>query len=127
MVLAELFIGSMGHMFVFSLGTYNLPIRIALWAVVMAVFVFRFVWQLIKEKKEGQYLKKIKNFSLLKYFIFLAIFIGIGLINAFLRKHSLDLIFNDFNSYLYWLLLFPAIVVYIVVNQRRKIRRLLII
>lgn len=112
MVLAELFIGSMGHMFVFSLGTYNLPIRIALWAVVMAVFVFRFVWQLIKEKKEGQYLKKIKNFSLLKHFIFLAIFIGIGLINAFLRKHSLDLIFNDFNSYLYWLLLFPAIVVY---------------
>src|SRR5574344_1224290 len=42
MVLAELIIGSMGHMFVFSLGGYNLPIRMALWGVVMAVFLVCF-------------------------------------------------------------------------------------
>lgn len=112
MVLAELIIGSMGHMFVFSLGGYNLPIRMALWGVVMAVFSVSFVWQLIKKGKESRYLKKIKDFSLLKYFILLAFAAVIGLINAFLRGHAFGLIFNDFNSWLYWLLLFPAIVVY---------------
>lgn len=112
MVLAELLIGSMGHMFVFPLGGYNLPIRMSLWGIVMVVFIIRFIWRVIKEGKESSYLKRIKNFSILEYFVLLAFFVAVGLINAFLRGHSLNLIFNDFNSWLYCLLLFPAIVVY---------------
>lgn len=112
MVLAELLIGSMGHMFVFLLGDYQLPIRMALWGVVMAVFAVNFIIQLIKNGKGSAYFKKIKNFSPLKYFLILALLAVIGLINAFLRGHAFGLIFSDFNSWLYWLLLLPAIVVY---------------
>lgn len=112
MVLSELLIGSMGHMFVFPLGGYQLPIRMALWGIVMAVFTIHFIWQLIKDKGQSQYLKKLKNFSPLKYFALLALFAIISLANAFLRGHALGLIFSDFNAWLYWLLLLPAIIVY---------------
>lgn len=112
MVLAELLIGSMGHMFVFPLGNYQLPIRMALWGVVMMIFAGRFIWQLIKNKNKGEYFKKLKNFSAKKYFLLLALFVFISLVNALLRGHALGLIFSDFNAWLYWLLLLPAIVVY---------------
>lgn len=112
MVLAELLIGSMGHMFVFPLGSYQLPIRMALWSVVMIVFFGQLIWQLVRDKNQSRYFKKIKNFSPLKYFALLALFVAISLVNAFLRGHAFNLIFSDFNSWLYWLLLLPAIVVY---------------
>jgi hypothetical protein len=120
MVLAELLIGSMGHMFVLPLGNYQLPIRMALWAIVMVIFAINFLWQLIKDKSQSQYLKKLKNFSPLKYFALLALFVVIGLVNAFLRKHALGLIFNDFNAWIYWLLLLPAIIVYSRDNAEEK-------
>ncbi len=112
MVLAELFVGSMGHLLILPLGGAPLSIRMALWFIVILVFSAKFISQLIKNGEQSQYLKSLKNFAYGKYFWLLALFIFIGLINAYFRGHALNLIFSDFNAWLYWLLLLPAIVIY---------------
>lgn len=112
MVITELLIGSMGHMFVLEIAGYRLPIRMALWSTVMVVFLGQLIFQLIKEKSLSRYFNKIRQFSFLKYFLVLAFFVLVGLLNALVRGHNFSLIFDDFNSWLYWLLLLPAIVVY---------------
>jgi O-antigen ligase len=118
MVLAELFIGSMGHLFILHLGNLQLSIRMILWAILLAVFFIKFIGQLIKNKQESLYLKTLKNFTPLKYFGLLALFVVISVINAYLRKHALGLIFSDANSWLYYLLLLPAIVIYTGENKK---------
>jgi len=121
MALTELFVGSMGHLFVLPLGGIQLPIRMAIWLVVMAVFSIKFISQLIKEGRRSQYLSSLKNFEYKNYFGFLALFIVIGIINAYFRGHALNLIFSDFNAWLYWLLLIPAISVYAEKGGEEKI------
>ena len=111
-ILAELFIGSLGHLFYISIGLNEIPIRIALWAIFMLVFTVKFLGQLIRQKKIAPYWLSIKNFSGRKPFIFLAIFILIGLADGLLRGHGLLTIFSDFNAWLYFLLLPPIIIVY---------------
>jgi hypothetical protein len=111
-VSGELFIGSMGHLFMLPLGSYELPIRIALWAVVMIVFSCRFIGQLLKSRGSSAYWQSLKNFRGRRTLGWLFIFIIIGLMNGIARQHGLTLIFSDFNAWLYFLLIFPAIVVY---------------
>jgi len=112
LVLGELFIGSMGHLFYFSIDGFSIPIRIALWSAFMLIFVVKFARQLINNRGAGEYYQKIKNFAFLKYFGLLFLFIIIGLINGLLRGQGITNIFNDFNAWFYLLLLFPIIVVY---------------
>lgn len=112
MVLAELFIGSMGHLFVLPLSGLQLTIRMALWAAVIMAFSAKFISRLIKEGRRSPYLLSLKNFEHKNYFYLFALFIIIGIINAYFRGNSLNLIFSDFNAWLYWLLIMPAIVVY---------------
>jgi len=111
-VLAELFIGSMGRLFVLELGAWQLSLRIALWAVIMLVFTCKFLIAFFKNGRNNSYLASLKNFKPLKYFICLAIFIAIGLINAYLRGNNPSLIFSDFNAWLYFSLLLPTVFVY---------------
>ncbi|MDP2944217.1 MAG: hypothetical protein Q8N57_01425, partial [bacterium] len=54
----------------------------------------------------------IKNFGSAKFFIILAVFIVIALINGFARGHAGNLIFSDFNSWLFFLLIIPAAAIY---------------
>ncbi len=111
-VLAELFIGSMGHLFVYSSGSFSLSVRMAIWATILLIFAFKFIGQLIKRGKDSPYLNRLKSFYGGKHFLLLGIFILIGLANAYLRGHGLALIFSDFNAWLYWFLIFPLAVVY---------------
>jgi len=112
MVLAELFIGSMGHLFILHLGSLQISIRMILWAIVLLVFALKFIWQTIRKGEDKTYFKIFKDFKPLKYFALLAVFVAISLINAYLRHHPLGIIFSDANSWLYYLLVLPAIVVY---------------
>ena len=99
-----------------------MPIRIAVWSALMLVFVIQFIWGLLKRQPDNYWLvikdfftKKIetdKKWPAAKIFLVLFFFILVGLINGVIRHHSLSIIFSDFNAWLYWLLLFPAIVVY---------------
>ncbi len=111
-VLAEVFVGSMGHLFVIPLGSYVISIRIALWLALMSVFIVKFIWQLIKNKKNSFYFQSLKSFNAGKYFALLALFVVISLVNAYFRGHELTLIYSDFNSWLYFLLILPSVCVY---------------
>ena len=111
-IIAELLIGSLGHLFYLSWGDNRLAIRIGLWLIVMGVFAVKFLIQLMKSGRAGAYWQKIKDFAWRRNFAWLGLFILIGLGNGLLRHHDLSTILVDFNSWLYFLLLFPVIVVY---------------
>ncbi|MEI6529003.1 MAG: O-antigen ligase family protein [Candidatus Falkowbacteria bacterium] len=111
-VIAELLVGSMGHLFMLHISDQQISIRICLWFITLTIFFLKFIGQIICDGKESKYLKALLSFSGAKYFIILAIFAFIGLINALLRGQQLNLIVSDFNSWLYWLLMLPAIVTF---------------
>lgn len=129
-LLGELFIGSMGHLFFINLAAGGqLPLRMAIWSAFMIVFAVKLVKQLIMARKmntapegvvaentekneENSYLKNLKNFGGAKFFIILAVFIVLALINGFARGHAGNLIFSDFNSWLFFLLIIPAAAIY---------------
>lgn len=118
-IAGELFIGSFGYLFSWPFN-YHLSLRIALWGVVLLAFVFNFIKQLIKSGRAASYYQAIKNCSFLKYFYLLFFFIFLALVNGLIRGHNLNIIFSDFNSWLYWLLLFPAVVVYNTKNNKSR-------
>jgi len=121
-ILAELFIGSLGHLFYLNIGGGQLTIRIALWLVLMFVFAWRFLTQIIKQKVRSAYWLSLKSFPGKKFFGVLFLFILIGLINGLIRGQAPALIFADFNAWLYFLLLLPLIVVYGDLNEDKAAR-----
>jgi len=134
LVLSELFIGSLGYLFSWSFqslelgGENNFAIswRTVLWLVVLLVFGLKFVlraYQARKTQIPNEYWQKIKSFPLLKFFGLLFIFVGLGLINGLVRHANPATIFVDFNSWLYFALLFPFIAVYYRADDQR-IKRL---
>jgi len=116
---SELLMGSMGYLFYFPLDRKMIPIRMILWALVMLIFFIKLVGQFIKSGKAGEYYQKIVNFSYLKYFALLALFILIGVVNGVFRHHSYLNIYSDFNAYVYLLVIFPAICVYTKLEDKK--------
>lgn len=112
LVVAELVVGSLGHLFYFSALGFPLSIRLVLWTSVMASFTAKFIFQLFREKGRSVYWQAIKSWPLLKYFWLLFLFMVIALANGLLRGHGPVIIFSDFNAWLYFFLLFPILAVY---------------
>ncbi|MBI4812125.1 O-antigen ligase family protein [Candidatus Falkowbacteria bacterium] len=110
--LAELFVGSKGYLFYFEQGGLAISIRVALWLIVMSVWLGAKLRKKIAEKR-GRITQKDaeeKNFLRIPYFSYffiLFIFIGWGLINGILRGNDLGNVFFDFNNWLYFALIFP--------------------
>lgn len=112
-VLGELFIGSLGHLFDFPFGAgAALPIRIALWSTVMIVFGVRFLTQIFRQRTQAPYWLSLKNFHGRKIIGWLFLFIALGLLSGFLFRHNLKTILADFNAWLYFLTILPAIIIY---------------
>ncbi len=103
-LLAELFIGSFGYLFYFEAGGFKLSLRIALWLIIMSVWLAKTMLEWIKTKKLSIIFFKSSYFS---YFFILFIFIAWGLINGLLNHNYLNNLFFDFDRWLYWLLIFP--------------------
>jgi hypothetical protein len=104
-LLAELLIGSFGYLFYFEAGGFKISIRIALWLIVMSVWLAGAVIKSVKTKKlELEFFRSPYLF----YFSALFIFIALGAVNGFLKNNSLNNIFFDFNNWLYFLLVFPV-------------------
>ncbi len=104
-LLAELFIGSKGYLFFFEQGGIIISIRIALWLVIMSVWLAKIISNLIKNKKLQIEFFKSSYFS---YFLILFLFIAWGVINGFLNNNTISNIFFDFNGWLYFTLVFPV-------------------
>ncbi len=98
-LLAELFIGSKGHLFFFEIGSIRISIRMVLFTVIMLVW---FIGLLSRKYK----LSFIKSKFFIFYFLFF-IFLIWGVLAGFIYKNQKDLIFFDANAWLYFLLIFP--------------------
>ena len=103
-LLAELLIGSFGYLFYFETGGFKISIRIALWLIIMSVWLAGIIIKSIKTKKlQLDFLRSPYLF----YFAALLVFIALSVINGFLKNNSLNNIFFDANNWLYFLLIFP--------------------
>ena len=91
-LLAELMISSQGHLFDVYVSGFRLSLRIGLFSVLLGV------WAL-----------KIPNVKLLlknyKFYIVFGLVIAWGIINAFLSHNNRSFLYQDFNGYLFFLLL----------------------
>ncbi|MFH1366771.1 MAG: O-antigen ligase family protein [Patescibacteria group bacterium] len=107
-VLVELFIGSKGYLFSFSLQGFVVPLRLALFLIVISVFLFKAV--------RGKKLEFFQS-NLWPSFLILAAFLAYGLINGIIH-HDLKVVFYDVNAYLYFALIFP---IFHVLRRRESI------
>jgi O-antigen ligase len=113
LVFTEIVIGSLGYLFWFDFHGFRLSIRIALWAIVMAVWFVNFLINFIKSQKwkitnSQNIALAVKKNPFLPYLVILFASIAWGIINGFLNKNGLKNIFFDFNGWLFFLLLFPV-------------------
>lgn len=109
-LLAELFIGSKGYLFYFESGGVSVSLRIALFLVIMAVWLYRRIQ------------KRDFKFSLNKWYWILFVFIGWGFVWGLIRGNSFQNLFFDFNGWLYFALIFPLVDV---VKSREQIENVL--
>ena len=100
----ELFIGSKGYLFSLDLGGIDISIRIAIWLIVMSVWLSQIIIRTLKTKKIQTEFTKSKLFYI---FIILSVFILWGLLNGYLNNNTFYNIFFDFNGWLYFALVFP--------------------
>jgi len=112
MVIGELLIGSMGRMFSLSVGNFDLSIRMSFWIIIMLVFFGKLIWSLKQQGKQSNYLKSLYNFYFKYYVLIIGVFFLLGIINALILGNNRNLIFNDANGWLYYLLILPTIIVY---------------
>jgi len=110
-ILTELFIGSKGYLFFFEYEGITISLRIALFLIVMAVWLLNF----IKNKKTAFFQSKFRWY-------YLALFLAIlwGVINGFFRNEFNNMFF-DFNAWMYLALIFPT---YDVFKEKEKFSNL---
>ncbi|MFA5413713.1 MAG: O-antigen ligase family protein [Patescibacteria group bacterium] len=109
-LLAELFVGSKGYLFYFDAGSVSVSLRIALFLIVMAVWIYSRL--------------KTKNFKLdlNKWYWILFAFIGWGFVWGLIRGNSFQNLFFDFNGWLYFGIIFPLLDV---IKSREQIENIL--
>lgn len=116
-ILTELIIGSHGHLFNLPIFNFSFSLRMALWlAVLLAFFVY-----LIKNKVN--LIKFVKDIPLFKIYLSMAFFVILSVFIAIYYNNNLNLIFTDFNSWLFFLLILPISLVYKKVSEN-KLKRL---
>jgi hypothetical protein len=122
-IIAELIIGSKGYLFSLQLFDVSLSIRIALWLIIMSVWSTKIFLKLIKGSTRP--LANIIKTKTFQFHVPLFIFIIWGLVNGILQKNSFNNIFDDFNAWLFFLLLFPMTSVFLNYKYDNKVRDLI--
>ncbi|MFN3301468.1 MAG: O-antigen ligase family protein [Patescibacteria group bacterium] len=113
-LLAELFIGSKGHLFYFEIGSIRISIRMVLFTIVMVSWLI----EVIKRKYK---LNFFRSKFFIFYFLFFIFFLW-GVFAGLIYKNQKDLIFFDANAWLYFFLIFPF---FDLINERKIIENIL--
>jgi len=109
-LLAELFIGSKGYLFYFDFGGTSVSLRIALFLVVMSVWLYRKI-QISKSKFKIDSKSQIQNsktiihnsgFLIPRTYWILFAFVGWGLLWGLIRGNLFQNVFFDFNAWIYF-------------------------
>ena len=128
-LLAELFIGSKGYLFYFDAGGTSVSLRIALFLIVMAVWIYKKIKDYpSSERSESRNILSNFSFStssknkIWRWYWILLVFIAWGFIWGIIRGNSFQNLFFDFNGWLYFVLIFPIMDV---VKSREQIENIL--
>jgi len=120
-LLTELLIGSFGYLFYFETGGLKISIRVAIWLIIMSVWLAKTVIKLARTKKLEI---KFSRSTYFNYFTVLFVFVAWGLINGWLNNNSLNNLFFDFNNWLYFLMAFPIYSVFSDGNNLRVLKQI---
>lgn len=104
LLLTELFSNSMGYVFYLESGGFKLSLRIALWLIIISVWLAKFLLEILKNKKDVWF--KYKKIPYFKNWLYLFFFIALGLVMGIIKNGFSDAFF-DFNAWLYFALIFP--------------------
>jgi len=100
----ELFISSKGYLFYLDFGGISISIRIALWLVIMGVWLAKLISDLARHRYPDFKIFKNKIIVLLSVLFF---FIGFAFINGLVKQNSFNNIFFDANGWFYFSLVLP--------------------
>jgi O-antigen ligase len=102
---AELFIGSKGYLFYFEQGGLIISLRIALFLIIMSVWLAKMI---IIWNREGRtvFLDKLK-LPFWQYYALLGAALVWGTANGYWQNNEFNNIFFDANSWIYFLIIFP--------------------
>lgn len=107
-LLAELLIGSQGYLLWIGETGNHISLRIALWIVVMAIWVVKELTQFLRVKRLANHWS---NFSFYFPFLFLLLILALAAVNGFLSNNDNNLIFIEAKRWLYIITLVPLIIV----------------
>lgn len=125
LVLAELFINSMGYIFFWEAGGLKLSLRMSLWLIIMAVFLAKIILSFFQKKRQSL-LKKYQALPHFYLFLLLALILIISFIFGLFKNGFADAFF-DFNAWLYLALLLPLWWVYYEADDKNKFKEDLIL
>jgi O-antigen ligase len=120
-LLAELFIGSKGYLFYFDLGGTSVSLRIALFLIIMGVWLYK-KFQIPNSKFQINSYSLTSKFFVPRIYWILFIFIVWGFIWGLIRGNSFQNVFFDFNAWLYFGIIFPLADV---IKSREQIENIL--
>lgn len=115
-ILLELFIGSQGYLLhfdfpqIFGFGGGKISLRIALWLIVLSVWLKNFLFSIRKkDPKQRSIFLRASFFSTANFYFFLPLFffIALGAVIGYFRGNDWQNVFFDANGWLYFLLIFP--------------------
>ncbi|MBU1179480.1 O-antigen ligase family protein, partial [Patescibacteria group bacterium] len=110
LVFLELCLGSFGYLLTLSAGGLNLPIRMLFFLIIMALWAYDLISSKFKKLPRSNMVFSLGIFFIVWLF---------GILQGYLRGHNPANIFFDANSYLYLLLLLPALT-YIDTKEKTK-------
>jgi hypothetical protein len=110
-LLGELFIGSKGYLFSFSIANFVVSLRLALFIL---LFLFWFYYKF--KKRNIRFLKT----NLLIPFVTFSLFLIVGVITG-LIKNNPQVLFFDFNAYLYFALI---LIIFDLILEKGQIKRI---
>lgn len=109
LIFAELFIGSFGYLFTYSINEHVISIRMALWLIVLMLWAIKTMRKFLSNDlaEQKKYWRQIIIFPYSRYFYALFACLALGLIMSYFYGNQALHIFFDFNNWLYLLLIFP--------------------
>jgi len=130
-LLAELFVGSKGYIFSLETGGVSFSIRIAIFLIVIGVWLLKFFELWLKQYKQTKKIwvwptgfLNLRKSNLAKWYVILFIFIAWGLIEGIIKGNGFANVFFDFNAWLYFALVF---VFFDVIINKKQIKNILIV
>jgi hypothetical protein len=108
-ILAELLVGSQGYLLWLGSAHSRISLRIALWIIVMGIWLIKEAIKFIKTKKINE---EFFNFSYYFPFLLLLISLATAIVIGFIDHNNLSLILTEAKRWLFIITLIPLVIIF---------------